>query len=267
MKVLIIPDRAKEEAKKASLEIADWLRNNSVSPLFLICDEQKPDLAILLGGDGFIMRESLNMAVHDIPFLAINFGTKGFLAVAEKDNWQDVLRKVINGKYIIDKRVVLSACHFSKRKVRHFEAAGNVYFRHKADLILVNIAIDGQTVYRNLPADGVIVATPTGATGYNLGAGGPIISSGMVITPICPHALNVVSLPVSESKKIEIVYLGRKGRYGRDQGCLLFTDSGRWPIRPGDRVEIQKSQKEASFIIPKGFSFFEALQGKLGLSK
>lgn len=268
MKVLIVPDKAKEEAGKASLEIADWLRNNSISPLFSLCDEQKPDFAILLGGDGFIMRESLNLAGYDIPFLGINFGTKGFLAVAEKDNWHDVLKKVIDGKYIVERRVVLEVSHFGKRKVKkHFEAAGNVYIRHKTDLILVNIAIDGQSVYRNLPVDGVIVATPTGATGYNLGAGGPIISSGMVIRPICPHALNVASLPVPESKKVEIVYLGRKSNYGRDGGCLLHTDSGRWPIKPGDRVEVRSSQKEASFIIPEGFSFFEALQGKLGLSK
>ena len=267
MKVLIIHDQTKEEAEKASLEIAKWLESNSVLPVFSISDERKPDFAILLGGDGFIMRKSLDLAKDDIPFLAINFGTKGFLAVAEKDNWRDVLKKVVKGKYVIERRVVLDARHFSKKKVRHFEAAGNVYLRHRADLILLNIAIDGQIVYRNLPADGVIVATPTGATGYNLGAKGPIISSGMVVTPICPHAVNVKPLPVSELRKIEIIYLGRKGRYGRDEGCLLFADSERNPIKPGDRVEIQRSQKEASFIIPEGFSFFGALQEKLGLSK
>lgn len=267
MKALIIYDQTKEEAKKASLEIADWLRSNSVLPLFSLCGEQKPDFAILLGGDGFIMRESLNLAKSDIPFLAINFGTKGFLAVAEKDNWQNVLRKVIAGEYITERRVVLSATHFGRKKVRHFEAAGNVYLRHRSDLILLDIIIDNQVVYRNLPADGVIVATPTGATGYNLGAGGPIISSGMVVTPICPHALNVTSLPVSELRKIEIVYRGRKSTFGRDEGCRLVFDSKKYLIKPGDRIVVESSQEETSFIIPEGFSFFAALQGKLGLSK
>ncbi len=274
MKVMILADYFKEEAAKLIPELTRWLSERNVLVTVLrqgeeIESSQKFDFAVVLGGDGFITKKSLVLARLNLPFLGINFGTKGFLAVAERDNWQDVLKKVIDGKYTVDRRVVLSATHFGKRKVKkHFEAAGNVYIRHRAYLILFSVSIDGKVVFKELDGDGVIVANATGATAYNLAAKGSIISSGLVVTPICPHRLDVVSLPVPESaKKIEIVYHGRKGVQRDDEGCLLFSDSEKCPILPGERLEIQKSDKEVALIIPDGFSFFEALQGKLGLSR
>lgn len=270
MKIIVIPDWNKKKSVKLGVEISGWLLKNGVFSTLLYGDKiklaKKYDMAVLLGGDGFITRTSLEMAQHDLPFLAVNFGTKGFLAVAERNNWETVLRDVVNGRYTIEKRPILKAVHYSKEETECFEAAGDVYIRHRTSMINLSITIDGQLIYRNLFGDGVIVATPTGSTAYNLSAGGPIISIGTVITPICPYAVNVRSLPVSELKKIEIVYLGRKGNGEEDEGCLLHIDGVKHQIEPKDRVEIQKSPKETSFIIPQGFSFIRALQKKQGLS-
>lgn len=265
MKVAIMPDWTKN-LMQFGLEVGHWLKDNySVVPTWGF--ERDMDIAVLLGGDGFIMRTSLDLAGYKIPFLAINCGTKGFLAVAEKDNWQKILGQVIEGKYSKESRPILAISHFHEEEVKNFEVAGNVYIRHRAYMILFSVKIDDKVVYKELGGDGVIVANATGATAYNLAAKGALISSGLVITPICPHRLDVVSLPVPESaEKIEIVYHGIKGAQYDHEGCLLFTDSDKYSILPGDRVEIKKSKKEASFIIPEGFSFIESLQEKLGLS-
>lgn len=268
MKVAIIPDPGKD-LLDFGLEVGKWLKDKySVLPSWGF-DDKEMDMAVLLGGDGFIMRKSLDLARANIPFLAINFGQKGFLAVAEKNNWREVLGKVLGGRYAVERRPILAISHYDKSgSVRHFEGAGNVYIRHRAYLILFSVSIDGKVIHKELGGDGVLVANATGATAYNLAAKGAIISSGLVITPICPHRLDVVSLPVPESaKKIEIVYHGRKGGQNDDEGCLLFVDSEKFPIKPGEKITVRKSDKKASFIIPEGFSFIESLQEKLGLSR
>ena len=267
MKVAIIPDPEKN-LLDFGLEVGNWLKDKySVLPNWGF-DEKEIDMAILLGGDGFIMKKSLYLATYKIPFLAINCGTKGFLAVAEKDNWHEVLEKVLNGRYTIDKRQILSVSHFdAANKSRNFKAAGNVYIRHRAYMILFTVSIDGKIIYKELGGDGVIVANVTGATAYNLAADGALITGGLVITPICPHALNAKSLPVPKSaKKIEIFYHGRKGGQEDDEGCLLFSDSEKFPILPGERLEIRPFKKEALLVTQEGFSCIESLQKKLGLS-
>ena len=105
-KVFLIPDTTKIEAYKVSLEVERYLRDHLVLPLWSLegftgCELEPCEFATLLGGDGFIMRKSLEVGRAGIPFVAINFGEKGFLAVAEKDNWQEVLEKVLNGRYVI----------------------------------------------------------------------------------------------------------------------------------------------------------------------
>lgn len=259
MGIVIIPDSAKKEAELLAVEISSWLNKRPCSA--------GSKFAILLGGDGFIMRKSRELAQDGTPFVAVNFGKKGFLAAAEKDNWQDVLAKVITGRFQVERRPILEVRHLSGGRDRKYEAAGNVYIRHRADMILVSVSIDRKSVYKKLPCDGMIVANATGATAYNLGAKGAIITSGLVITPICPHSLNVISLPVPPSaKKIKMIYHGRQSSFEEDEGCLLRVDSEKYLIEPGDELEIRKSEKDTSFVIPEGFSFVESLQKKLGLS-
>lgn len=272
MKVLILADYFKEEAVKLIPELIKWFSERDISTTVLRPKEEigsllKFDFAVLLGGDGFITKRSLVLAKLNIPFLGINLGTKGFLAVAERNNWQEIIEKVVVGKYTIEKRAVLAATCFGHNKSQKFEAAGDIYIRHRTNMIIFSVVIDGETVYSNLFADGVVVATPTGSTGYNLSAGGSYCQTGIAVTPICPHAVNVKPLVLRESKKIEIIYLKTKAQQEKDEGCLLFVDGARYPIEPGDKVLIRKSRKKASFVIPDGFSFFEALQKKLGLSK
>lgn len=268
-RVVVIPDKTKQEACRISFEVRDWLQKHWVQWIFDGPGSFDSDFAILLGGDGFITRKSLELGKVGIPIVAINFGQKGFLAVAQQNNWQKVLEKVLEDKYTLDKRPILNVSHFDAAgRIEQFEAAGNAYIRHKAYMILFTVSIDDRVLYKELGADGVVVANATGATAYNLAAKGPLISGGLVITPICPHRLDVAPLPVPNSaKKIEIIYHGRNGGHEDDEGCLWFLDSEKHPIFPGEKLVIAESNKQVSFIIPEGFSFIESLHEKLGLSR
>lgn len=265
MEIVILPDWSKEGSFEMAKEIGEWLKNQSFSPTWTYGDEPEPEFAILLGGDGFIMRTSRELANYDIPVMAMNFGTLGFLAVAERDNWQEVLEKVIEGRYSIERHPLLRAEHQGSSIGRYFEAVGNVYIRHQARMVVFDVIADGEIAYERIRGDGVIVANPIGSTAYNLSAGGPVIKEGIVITPICTHPRRLKSKRRKKFKEIKIIYQGVKGGQ-KDEGCLLFIDSDDYPIQPGDQIRISKSSKQASLIIPEGCSFAKARKEKLGLS-
>jgi NAD+ kinase len=265
MEIIIVPDQTKTEALRMGPEILKWLMDHQVSPTLIdnekIRPPREPELAIILGGDGFLMRKAQELP--GLLLLGINLGTRGFLAVAERNNWPKVLKTVIEGDYFVDKKLVLAVWLSGGR---HFEAIADVYLRHPSKMIRLKVSIDGQVIYRNLFGDGIVVSAPLGSTAYNLSAGGPIAESGIILTPICPHAVNTRSLVLKENREIEIEYLGVKSA-GREQAqALLVIDGREQQIIPGDKVLIKKSQRETSFVIPKGFSFFRASQKKLGLS-
>lgn len=268
MKILMIPDLEKEKALELSLEIGNWLVGNYGSSVFPYIEGMKiieeSDIAIIFGGDGFIMKQAKVLAEYNIPLIGINLGTLGFLATAERDNWQEVLKKVAEGKYKLKVQHLLSVTHSGLYPQYCLEAVGDVYIRHMARMIIFRVVADQEIIFDNIRGDGVVVATPMGATAYNLSAGGPLIKKGVVITPICPHPLRLRSRKLREYREIQITYLGVKGP--KDESCLLFVDGNDYPIKPSDEVRISQSSKKASFIIPKGFSFSEARKKKLELS-
>jgi len=270
MRVLILVDYFKEEAVNLIPELIRWFSEKNVLAIVQRGEEigslPKFNFAVLLGGDGFIMKTGLKLVSQKISFMGINFGTLGFLAVAEQNNWPDVLQKVIAGQYAIDKRLILDVVHISEAGVNNYEAIGDVYIRHAEAMVKVKVTVDGDLVHQNLRGDGVIIATPTGSTAYNLAAGGPIIESGIAITPICAHPVNKRPISVKEFREVEVTYLGTKSSRESEMGCFLFVDGQKYRLEAGDRVIIHKSPKKARFIVPKGFSVFDAIQKKLGLS-
>jgi NAD+ kinase len=265
--VAIIPSAFKAGTVAMGEEIAVWLSERSVTPVF--GRNALADFAVVIGGDGSIMREAKE--VRPVPVIAINFGTLGFLAAAKKDNWRDVLTKVLEGRYALKKHRLLSAVHYSGRRVtekscccfeNRLDAIGDIYIRHKARMIVFTVVADGEVIFDHIRGDGVIVATPLGSTAYNLSAGGPIITKGVVITPICPHPVRQESEQLKNFDEIRIIYHGVKGE--KDEGCLMFVDGDDYPIRPGHEIAITKSSEFASLVIHEGFSFADARRRKLG---
>ncbi|MBZ4669120.1 MAG: kinase [Defluviitaleaceae bacterium] len=222
------------------------------------------DFIVVLGGDGTFLGAARNAALYDTPILGINLGTLGFLAEVEKRSSLEALQKVLNGEYNIEKRMMLEAsvydCHNDERKFICLNDIG-ITRGSLSRIIDLKIFINDNFV-DDYPADGIIISTPTGSTGYNLSAGGPILDPNtnmMVITPICPHSLYARSIVVSDGDIIKV-------QIGENFGCdVILTIDGQmgYHLKSNDIVTIQKSQYQTSLIKTSNYSFFDILRKKI----
>lgn len=225
-----------------------------------------PQLEIVLGGDGSIMRASHFAARVGAPIIGINLGHVGYLAELDLSEI-DYLDKFFAGEYRIEKRSMLSVCHIRDGKLigRPTLALNDAVITHgKISKILdIEVFCSGETLgkYR---ADGFIVSTPTGSTAYSLAAGGPVLDpdiSGVCLVPICPHSLTTRPLVVPDSKEIEVRYLGHAGI------VALSVDGGDTAsLEPGDSVIINRAEATADFVrFDKGHDagFYSTFRNKL----
>ena len=268
MRFLIIFDSWKPKAEKLAGEIQNWLREKGIDSVLKPEDldgfGDEPPMALLLGGDGFINRNGYELAKRDIPFLGINFGTVGYLAIAEPSEWEKAVQRFLDGRYKIERRKVLKG---SLGKEKFYAVNDVVLHRGLQKLVRMKVKVDGRVVYRNIGGDGMIVCSAIGSTAYNLAAGGPIIETGFGLTPIAVHRINIKPLPLPEDKVIEIICLG--GSFDPDAEYVLEVDGDNSRrVRIGDKIKVQYSDSPIIvFIVPEGFSFIKSLQDKLGLTK
>jgi NAD+ kinase len=224
---------------------------------------EKIDLLIVLGGDGTLLSAARALGAHNVPILAVNLGSLGFLTTITLDHLYPMLEQVLQGKHRIGERMMLEAQIVRSGKAGEKQTALNDLVVNKGALSRIldfDLYVDGDHVAR-YRADGLIIATPTGSTAYSLAAGGPIIHPGIdgfVITPICPHMLTNRPLVVPDSSHMEIdfspvderVYVTLDGQIGFELG-------------PADRVLITKSSNKVTFVRPPRKTYFEVLRSKL----
>lgn len=272
MKVVVIPDEAKKDAMEVGWQVLKWLTDHQIpavlSPPVNALAEGKFDMAILLGGDGFINEKNFWLARINVPFIGINFGQKGCLAVAEKDNWQEVLEKVIAGRYEIKSQPVLKVKFLRQDNTESsHEAVGDTYIRHRNCMMRARVMVDGEIVYEGIGSDGVVITASMAVSAYNISNGGPIFDTGFMITFIAAHVMGPKPFrAVNESQTIEIIYEGpwSKGHESDDEGCLFFIDGRKiGEIQRGERILIAKSCREVLFVIPEGFNLFDSISKKL----
>ncbi|MBR5134596.1 MAG: NAD(+)/NADH kinase, partial [Clostridia bacterium] len=218
MKVAYVVNRAAGGAADAAPRLEAALRALGVD-LFAMSWEDGPlsardtavlsesDLAVVLGGDGSMMHIAKHAAVFDVPVLGINGGTVGFMAGLEMDQL-DRLPRLLEGRYAIEKRMMLDVELQNAEGSHHFTALNEAVVSHGnlSRLVQLEVFSDDHSVitYR---ADGVIVATPTGSTAYSLSAGGPIVDpalSCMLLTPICPHAMHTRPYLFSDAATLSV---------------------------------------------------------------
>ena len=219
------------------------------------------DLCIVLGGDGTMLQAARSIAYYDIPMIGVNMGTMGYLAEIEEDAVEDALEKVLEGKYEIDERMMLRGSVEGKKD---YSLNDIILTRYKdISTIGYNIFINDQFLY-SYYADGLIISTPTGSTGYNMSAGGPIMepSANMIlITPVCPHSFNSRSLVFSPNTKIEVELLpARDG--GSKKAIASFDGSGTILMHNGDKIEIRKSKKTTKILRLNRVSFLDIISKK-----
>ena len=222
------------------------------------------ECGLVLGGDGTLIRAIRDLEGEELPLLGINLGTLGYLAEVELKDYQYAIDRLCGEEHAaIELRMMLEGVAGDEKKDL---AVNDIVLTREGNIRIVqfNVYVNG-TLLNTYLADGVIISTPTGSTGYNLSAGGPVVeptASIIVITPICSHALNTSSVVLSAEDVIE-VELG-EGRDGSiESGMAYFDGAAAMPMVTGDRIRIEKSTKATRIIKINNISFLEILRKKM----
>lgn len=221
------------------------------------------DAMFTLGGDGTILRAVTYIRDLGIPILGINTGRLGFLATINKKTIKESVKQILRGEYSIQKRTLLSVKTSPESKeIANLDFALNevtIARKNTTSMIGVNTSLDNEYL-TNYWADGLIIATPTGSTGYSLSCNGPVISpdsKSLVITPIAPHHLNARPMVISNETKIQLTI------DSREKDFLISLDSRITSVPKNTKIFIEKASFSIKSIIPKNQSFLQTLRSKL----
>ena len=222
---------------------------------------------IVLGGDGTLLHAANDLIDSTVPLLGINMGTIGYLSAASLDERFDAVDRVMEGRFEVEKRMMLSGwCNRegnvidSQRALNEIVITGN----RAMQIVYVSLFINGKLLHK-YSGDGIIIATPTGSTGYSLSAGGPIVSplaSMIIVTPICAHSMQGRSMVFSPDDVITVHI--DESRFDRNQEVeVAFDASHTMTLKTGDSVSIRKSEHTTSLIRLTEESFIDTLHSKL----
>ena len=264
-------------------QLASWLRARNIEPIFdtetgkltkaageMRSRDELPrdvDLVVVMGGDGTLLGMATRTALagRDTPILGVNFGSLGFLTEVRIDELYDVLESVLNGTATFDERAMLAADAYRARE--HFDSRivlNDVVFTKAALSRIIELSVSvGAGLVTKVKADGLIVATATGSTAYNLAAGGPIVhprADAIVLTPIAPHTLTNRPIVIPGSEVIEIrpqVVSGVEDIY------VTYDGQTGYPLQQNDVVRVRRSERTLRLVKAPARSYFEVLREKL----
>ena len=216
---------------------------------------------ISIGGDGTLLDSVSHIGSYETPVLGINTGRLGFLATINREETENALAEIQDGKFKLDKRAVLRL-QSNKYIFGKLDFGLNDFTIVKKDtssMITIHTYLDGEFL-NSYWADGIIVATPTGSTGYSLSCGGPLIfprSGNFVITPVSPHNLTVRPIVVSDSSEISFQVEGRSRKF------LVSLDSRISTIDNSVKLKVVKADFKVNLIQVEGHHYFKTLRQKL----
>ena len=221
------------------------------------------DMLVSIGGDGTILRAAALVRDSGVPILGINAGRLGFLATVQKDNIAEFLQFIIEKKYSLSKRTLLSLTTSPENEsIQEINFALNeisVSRKETTSMITVETYLNGEFL-NSYWADGLIIATPTGSTGYSLSCGGPILTPDVrsfVVTPIAPHNLNARPLVITDDTEIKLKVSGREENY------LVSLDSRITSINNETILTIKKTPFEINMVEIPDATFLKTLRSKL----
>ena len=225
------------------------------------------DCMIVLGGDGTVLQAARLTKMLRVPIIGVNLGTLGYMTEVEVPNLEESLERLIAGDYVQESRMMLGGrATFADGRREEGWALNDIVISRSGPLQIIkfNIYVNGQFL-NDYSADGVIVTTPTGSTGYNLSAGGPLVEPGarlIVLTPICPHSLNQRSIVLSPEDVIEI-QIPARGESGNQNVEASFDGNHVIPLGTGDRLRIVRSEETTEFLKLGQGSFLDVLHRKM----
>ena len=222
---------------------------------------------LVLGGDGTLLQASRDVVYREIPMLGINLGTLGFLAEVDKHSVYSALDQIMEDDYEIEERMMLTGTVYRGDKVIGRDVALNdIVICREGALRVVRFKNYVNDVYLNsYNADGIIISTPTGSTGYSLSCGGPIVSPNgamTLMTPIAPHTLNTRSI-IFPAEDVITVELGEGRHEDMENGLASFDGDTVIPMVTGDRIVIQKASVSSRILKLNHVSFVEVLRQKM----
>jgi NAD+ kinase len=220
------------------------------------------DIALVLGGDGAILRAARQMGYRQVPVLGVNLGRLGFLADLSPQELRDCFPQVLKGEYRVTRHLMYECLVESPEGSQKFLGLNEVAFQvgHPFHLIDLDLSVDGEPA-SSFRGDGLIVSTPIGSTAHSLSAGGPILEqelSAFVITPICPHTLTYRPI-VDSADKVYTISVRRA-----EQGSALVIDGQEIvPLTVHHRVTVRKAPVTFGLVKVAGRNHYQTLRDKL----
>ncbi len=221
------------------------------------------DLVIALGGDGTMLRAARALGTTGVPLLGVNLGSLGYLTDVPIEDLHDAVAAVVAGRFRLDQRARVYCTVWRDGRGLALASALNDLVVNMGPLpraLDMELRLDGDSLGRFL-GDGIIVATPTGSTAYNLSAGGPICHSAvpcLLLAPICPHALGMRPLVLAKETEIELVL------HETGEGAVLTADGQKTNVlEDGDRLVFRAADAEVNLVKFPQSSFYRVMRHKL----
>ncbi|MBQ7933508.1 MAG: NAD(+)/NADH kinase [Lachnospiraceae bacterium] len=225
------------------------------------------ECVLVLGGDGTVLKAARQMMDVQVPIIGVNLGNLGYMTEIDVDCLEDSLDKLLEDQFETERRMMLEGCvHFADGGSQAGHCLNDIVISRIGSLQIMkfDIKVNGRFL-NEYSGDGMIVTTPTGSTGYNLSAGGPIVEPGarmIMLTPICPHTLNQRSIILSPEDVVEIcIPEGKEGQ--KQQMEVTFDGNHKVQVTTGDRIRVVQSDKVTEFIKINQVSFLDVLHKKL----
>lgn len=254
-----------EKSGGTSYRMCDFTRDIQEN---ISCITEDTQCVVVLGGDGTMLHAARLIVPHDLPMVGVNLGTLGFLTEIELQNLYEGLDCLLKDEFQVEKRSMLkgTVIHHDQ-ETYHLSALNDIVITRSgfSRIISLRIMVNGKFL-DDFSADGVIISTPTGSTGYNLSAGGPVVNpkaNVILVTPVCPHSLHAKSMVLSQEDEIEI-YLENVRENQLEEAYITFDGQVAQKLHPGDRIKVRNSDKMAKVIKVNGDSFYETLRVKVG---
>lgn len=283
-RVGLIAKRRLDDASEVLAELAGWLEARDMVPVFerdtarlagvpagrpMVAAEDLPrecDLIVALGGDGTLIGVAgrIAQAGSDVPILGVNFGSLGFLTEITLPELYDALEATLAGRAAIEPRTMLAARTFRDDTpfADHVVLNDIVITKGALSRIIEMSVMVGDLPVTRVRADGLIIASPTGSTAYNLAAGGPIVHpdvDAMLLTPIAPHTLTNRPVVIAGSSEVHV----RPIMDPHDEVFVTFDGQSGFPLRPSDLVSVRRAAKPVRIVKSASRTYFDVLREKL----
>jgi NAD+ kinase len=244
--------------------VAQSINNENLAVLSLTEIGEHADLAIVVGGDGYMLGAARVLACYDIGVIGVNRGNLGFLTDLAPDTVIEQLEEILQGKSRSEERFIIEAEVYRHGKLKSSNSAVNEAVLHAgkvASMIEFEVYIDDSFMFTQR-SDGLIISTPTGSTAYSMSAGGPILTpnlNALTLVPMFPHTLTSRPIVVDGDSEIKLI-LATDNQQHLQVSCdghVILS------VMPGDEVIIKKSESSIQLIHPLDHDYFNVLRSKL----